>query len=161
MNRSELLQTIQREHSAFEALLASLSETQLCTPALEGQRSPKDVLAHIAGWELLCAGWLEEVIHGQTPHPVENDDQENERLFQENRDRSLHEVQEDAARAYQYLLQQVQDLSQALSEEELNAADRFSWIQGHSLVEIIAGSSSDHYREHAEQIRRWLETTHV
>jgi hypothetical protein len=51
MNRSELLQTIQREHSTFEALLTSLSETQLCTPALEGQRSPKDVLAYIAGLE--------------------------------------------------------------------------------------------------------------
>jgi hypothetical protein len=58
MNRTTLLDTIQKEHARFEAIVAPLNEEQLCSPTLEGQWSVKDIMAHIAVWERLCAGWL-------------------------------------------------------------------------------------------------------
>ena len=50
MNKTDVLKTIQSAHTTLEELLAPLSETQFCTATLEGQRSIKDILAHIAAW---------------------------------------------------------------------------------------------------------------
>lgn len=160
MNKTDVLNTIQSAHASLEDLLTPLSESQLCTPTLEGQRSIKDILAHIAAWERLCAGWIEAFLHSETPDmPDEDDDTINERIFQENRDRPLHEVQEDFQAAYQQFLGQVQALFQILPEEDLNDPNRFSSLKGHSLLALIAGNSYDHYHEHAEQVRSWIHTT--
>ena len=160
MNKTDVLNTIQSAHASLEELLASLSESQLCIPTLEGQRSIKDILAHIAAWERLCAGWIEAFLHGEAPDmPDEDDDTINERIFQENRTRPLHEVQEDFQVTYQQFLGQVQALFQILTEEDLNDPNRFSSLEGRSLLALVAGNSYDHYHEHAEQVRSWLHTT--
>ena len=157
MNKTDVLKTIQSAHTTLEELLAPLSETQFCTATLEGQRSIKDILAHIAAWERLCADSIAELVHGELPSlPEEDDDTINEQILLENRDRSLHEVQGDFRDAYQHLLRQVGVLFQTLSEEDLNDPRRFPWLEGHSLLAFIAGNSYDHYGEHAEQIRAWL-----
>ena len=160
MNKTDVLNTIQSAHANLEELLAPLNESQLCTPTLEGQRSIKDILVHLGAWERLCAGWIEALLCSETPDmPGEDEDTINERIFQENRNRPLHEVQEDFHAAYQQFLRQVQALFQILPEEDLNDPNRFSWLEGHSLLALIAGNSYDHYQEHAEQVRFWLHTT--
>jgi hypothetical protein len=160
MNKTDVLNTIQSAHASLEELLAPLSESQLCTPTLEGQRSIKDILAHIADCERLCAGWIEVLLRNETPDtPDEDEDTLNERIFQENRNRPLHEVQEDFQAAYQQFLRQVRALFQILPEEDLNDPTRFSWLEGRPLLALIAGNSYDHYQEHAEQVRSWLHTT--
>ncbi len=160
MNKTDVLNTIQSAHANLEELLAPLSESQLCTPTLEGQRSIKDILAHLAAWERLCAGWIEAFLRSETPDmPDEDDDTINGRIFQENRNRPLHEVQEDFHAAYQQFLRQVQALFQILPAEDLSDPNRFSWLEGRSLLALIAGNSYDHYQEHAEQVRSWLHAT--
>ena len=67
MDKSALLNTIQTERTRFEALLAPLSEEQLCSPTLDGGWSIKDIMAHVAEWELICARWLEEFLRGEMP----------------------------------------------------------------------------------------------
>ena len=162
MNKTDVLETIQSAHTSLEELLAPLSERQLCTATLEGQRSIKDILAHIAAWERLCADSIAELVHGELPSlPAEDDDTRNEQILLENRDRSLHEVQGDFRDAYQQLLRQVGVLFQTLPEEDLNDPHRFPWLEGHSLLAFIAGNSYDHYGEHAEQIRTWLHASKV
>ncbi|GAC1381470.1 MAG: hypothetical protein NVS4B7_13090 [Ktedonobacteraceae bacterium] len=162
MDKTTLLNTIQTEYSHFETLIAPLSETQLCTATLAGQWSIKDILAHIAVWEQLCTRWLEEFLSGQTPQPSERlDDESNDRIYLANRDRSLQEVQQLFHHAHQQFLQQVTLLSQTLTEEDLNGSDRFAWTAswpGHSLVAVIADNSYEHYQDHAQQIRHWLDT---
>jgi hypothetical protein len=98
-----------------------------------------------------------------TPQPSERlDDQSNDRIYRENRDRSLVEVQELFHYAHQQFLQQVDLLAQALSEEDLNAPHRFAWAEpwpGYSLVAVIADNSYEHYYDHAQQISRRLATS--
>ena len=160
MNKTDVLNTIQSAHANLEELLTPLSESQLCTPTLEGQRSIKDILAHLGAWERLCVGWIEALLSSETPDmPDEDENTINARIFQENRNRPLHEVQEDFHAAYQQFLRQVQALFQILPEEDLNDPNRFSWLEGRSLLALIAGNSYDHYQEHTEQIRAWLRAT--
>jgi hypothetical protein len=160
MDKAQTLKTIRMEHANLESLVAPLSESQLGSATLEGQRSIKDILAHIAAWERLCARWIEDLLQGK-PSPLsesdreENDDVLNERLYLENRDRPLREVQEDFHQTYQTFLKQVQAAFQALSDEDLNDPHRFPELAGHSLSALIASNSYSHYREHAEQLQRW------
>ena len=45
-------------------------------------------------------------------------------------------------------------------EEDLNAPHRFAWTEtwpGYSLIAVIADNSYEHYHDHAQQIRRWLD----
>jgi hypothetical protein len=130
-----LLNTIQTERTNFESLIAPLSEAQLCTATLEGQWSIKDILAHIAAWERICTGWLEEFVRGETPHPeyLFNEPQ-NERIYQQYRDLSLEEVQGMFHHAYQQFLQQVTVLTQAFTTEDLNAPHRFAWTEHAWLI---------------------------
>jgi hypothetical protein len=159
MDKTTLLNTIQAEYAQFESLITPLSEAQLCTSPFEGEWSIKDIMAHIAVWEQLCTRWLEEVVHGVTPQPSERIDSEsNERIYRENRDRSLAEVQELFHHAHQQLLHQVNLLVQTFSEEDLNTPHRFAWTKawpGSSLIAVIADNSYEHYYDHAQQIHRW------
>ena len=163
MDKATLLDTIQIEYARFESLIAPLSETQLCDASLEGQWSVKDVMAHIAIWEQICARWLAEFLRGETPRPSERLDQHsNERIYLENRDRSLPEVRELFHSAHQQFLHEVNLLTQALSEEDLNASHRYAWTEswpGYSLISAIADNSYEHYQDHAQQIRRWLDAS--
>ncbi len=157
MDKTALLNTIQTEYAQFESLIAPLSETQLCTAPFEGEWSIKDIMAHIAVWEQLCTRWLEEFLRGVTPQPSERLDQgSNDRIYRENRDRSLAEVRELFHHAHQQFLHQVNLLAQTLSEEELNASHRFAWTESwpdSSLIAVIADNSYEHYHDHAQQIR--------
>ena len=102
-------------------------------------------MAHIAVWEQLCTRWLEEFLRRVTPQPSERlDEESNDRIYLENRDRSLAEVQELFHRARQQFLHQMNLLAQTLSEEDSNAPHRFAWTEAwpaSSLIAVIAHNS--------------------
>jgi hypothetical protein len=162
MDKTTLLNTIQGEYAHLESLITPLSEAQLCTAPLEEEWSIKDIMAHIAVWEQICARWLAECVRGVTPQPSERIKVGvNDRIYRENRDRSLAEVQELFRHAHQQFLQQVHLLTQTLSKEEVNTSHRFAWTEhwpGSSLLAVIADNSYEHYHDHAQHIQRLLDT---
>ena len=163
MEKTTLLENIQREHDQLVALLMPLSEDLLCTATLDGNWSIMDLIAHVSAWEQLCIGWIEMYLRGETPDPFSQmnaNSGANERIFRENQHRPLQEVQENFARIYQMFLGQVQDLTQTISVEDLNRPQawlhQLTHLYGQSLVGLIADNFYDHYRDHAQQIRTWL-----
>ena len=160
MDKTTLLDTIQSERAHFEAIIAPLNETQLCSPTLDGDWSVKDIMAHIAEWELICARWLAEFARGETPDPAERLDMEsNNRIYQQYRECALSEVEQLFDDAHQEFLRQVNQVAEAFIEDDLNAAHRNAWTEswpGFSVVAAIADNSYEHYQNHGEQIQRWL-----
>lgn len=165
MDKTTLLNTIQTEYERFGSLIAPLSEAQLCTTPLKEEWSIKDIMVHVAVWEQICARWLAEFLQGVMPEPSErNDNTSNERIYRENRDRSLAEVLELCRDAHQEFLHQMNLLAQTLSEEDLNGSQRFAWTQhwpGYSLIAVIADNSYEHYQDHAQQIRSRLDASTI
>jgi hypothetical protein len=53
-NKEELLIDIHKEWAKLENFLASLTPEQMTQPGAIGDWSPKDVLAHLAGWQQMC-----------------------------------------------------------------------------------------------------------
>jgi hypothetical protein len=158
MNKAELLAMIQSDRAQLDGLLATLSVEQMCQATLEHDWSVKDVLAHIAAWERRCVGWIQAGLHGEKPdipeavYTQEDVDKLNEKTFQDNRNRSLDDVQSEYRHSYQQILAQVH----ALSEDDITNPRRFSWTNGRTLVPYIAANTYEHYQEHIEQIRGWL-----
>jgi hypothetical protein len=158
MNKTELLQAIQTGRAELDALLAQLNDEQMSDPALDGGRSVKDVLAHIAVWERRCARWFETTLDGGIPQRPEPGvtwgqiDELNEYDFLRTRDSLLQEVLVDERRFYQQLL----DLVKSLPEEDFGENHRFSWWEGEPIGAVIASNSYEHYQEHIEQIEAWL-----
>jgi hypothetical protein len=156
--KDELLEAIQTERNHFEALIAPLSDEQMCQPALGGQRSVKDILAHITAWEQRCIGWIEAGLRGETParpepgYAWEDIDLLNEHTYLEHQHRPLQDVLADSHRSYQQLLEQVR----TLSEEDLVDPERFPWTEGELLAWYIGANSFEHYHEHGDEIYAWL-----
>lgn len=92
----------------------------------------KDYLANIVVWKELQTEKLAAVQRGETPH-VWRDPQVAHQInsdgFLRFRNRSFQEVQDEAERAFQAFIAQVE----RLSEEELNDPNHFAWLEGEPL----------------------------
>lgn len=153
-SKEDLLGQIATERAALDALVGRLTPAQMQEAVFEGDRSVKDILAHIIGWEQRMIGWVRESYDGKTPdRPApgqawEDLDELNQAIFEEHRDRPLAVVLTESASSYQDAL----ECAQEMSEAELFDGDRFAWRVGHPMWPMIAGNTSWHYREHRQQI---------
>jgi len=121
-------------------------------PVFDGGWSVKDTLAHIAAWEQLMVGWVEQSLRGEVPQrPVTGDDwvdQLNARLYAESVEKSLAEVQEDFAASYRQTLA----LVERVDEDDLFDPERFRWRDGSPLWQMVAANTNWHYQDHREAI---------
>jgi hypothetical protein len=152
VTRDALLAAIRRDRATLDALIASVPRERLIEPSLDGDRSAKDVLAHISAWEKICMA----LIKNKTPiDPPEqgatrpSTDVINERIYEGSRGQPLDEVEAEARRSYADMLA----LVEGLSDEALAAPQG---ADGPPVEQLISGNSDHHYREHIAQIERWL-----
>jgi len=152
--KAALLGKLQAGYNTFEALLANLNENQMTTPGVNGVWSIKDNLAHLSAWHGRQLDMLEGVRRGEEPAsrftPGLSEDEINERIYQEHKDRPLPEVLTAFHSSYQQLIAAVQ----AMTDEELNKP--ISWLNDRPIWLWVAGNTYDHYEEHAGFIRNWL-----
>jgi hypothetical protein len=153
--KDELLSRIQTGYAQFEALLAPLSDAQMTIPEVNGPWSVKDNLAHLTVWQDYVRSHLEGILTNQRPPEflpgLSTEDEQNEQIYQENKDRPLAEVQAAFRASYQRVLAAVQ----ALSEQALNAPSPWS-TTGNPIWPSVVGNTYGHYEEHGGIIQRWL-----
>ncbi len=164
MRKAELLDNTSRERDAMEALLTSLDETTLETPGVYDELSVKDVIARLAAWASMQAGWLETALRGEEVkrfapgfliEPGRGEevmDRLNSHMFAESRQRGATEVLAGFREAHDRLVAVVS----AMSEDDLIDPDRFDWWRGEPVWTSIAGNSYEHYAEHRALIEDWL-----
>ncbi len=164
MEKQEILQVMQTEFTALDALVRDLDPALLSTPGVYDQLAIKDVLAHLAAWARLEAGWLEASARGApvvrfTPQfPLGSGPDEtvmdalNAAIFAANRGRPAAAILADWRAAHAALVAAVTPLSEAT----LNDPQAFAWWPGEPVWTSIAGNSSDHYQEHRALIEAWL-----
>src|SRR5579863_3276339 len=109
MDKSQVLENMEAGRAEFDALLAQLSDEQMLDATLDGRRSAKDILSHIAVWERRCARWLEISLRGEVPERPEPGvtweqmDDLNERDFLNARNATLQGARDYYRQSYQYL----------------------------------------------------------
>ena len=150
MNKRELLDSIRTERARLEELVARFDDDAMLRPVLDGGRSVKDLLAHIAAWEGYCAGWLEAVARGVTPDrpEVRDVDATNARDAAAAKAASVGDVRARSQAAHAAMLASIEGLSDAdLADEK-----RFGW----PTWQMASSNSDEHDREHIDEIERYL-----
>ena len=159
MTKGELLAAIRRERALLDAAVLRAGEARMTEPSLEGGRSVKDVLAHVSAWEKICMALVRNNQPIQPPPPDEtgsSTDVINEKIYEGSRDRPAADVVTEAARSYGELVAMIE----ALSDEAVAAVlggGQHGAEGSPTIAELISENSDAHYREHSEQINRWLD----
>jgi hypothetical protein len=153
MSKAELLDLVETEHAAWEAVLSELDESDMTVQGVVGVWSVKDILAHIAWFEREMVGMLRaHALVGSDLWQL-SADQRNAVIFEEVRHRPLERVLAEAEEVFQ----QLQDALQTLTEEDLVNPGRFPGMPVEwQPWKVIAGNTYEHYRHHGQDVRAWL-----
>lgn len=160
--KAELLERIRAERARLEAAVAGLTSAQMTAPMLHDGWSVKDALAHVAWWEghtnrRIERGRGQEL--PQTPAAALEDglpsddtwlNRLNARVFEHNRPRQLSDVIDEFHRSFEQVVATIE----ALDERDLFERSALSVAIGRPVLELIAGDTFEHYREHAEEIEQ-------
>jgi uncharacterized protein (TIGR03083 family) len=148
-----LLRAVEDGRARLDALVARVPAARLAEPALHDGWSVKDVLAHVSYWEEQVAAHLDAAARGEPGPPGDEDfDAVNRRVREARRALPLETVRQDAARAYRGVLARLR----ALDGAALDAPAPGAAAGAPTLRELVAGSTSDHYAEHADTLEAWL-----
>jgi hypothetical protein len=155
--KSELLARMQAEYERFEALLSTLSGQQMTATGANSPWSVKDTIAHLTVWQGYLLDQLQGVANGKQPAAfmpeLPTEDEINEHFYHVNKDRPLAALRAD----FQNLFARVLESVQAMSEETLKAP--FPWHWNDRLVWVLtAHNTYEHFWEHGDNIRRWLDS---
>ena len=151
MDPEALVDELTRERDAFFEALASVSEESMTTPGLVGEWSGRDLIAHVGYW----VGHATDVIHlFETGRIAEDDlggqtvDEVNATVARIARDTPLATVRKREEASVDALVARLRTIDPALLPEPLP--------DGATLAQGIREDASDHYREHAEELRAAL-----
>jgi hypothetical protein len=156
------LSTLREEFDRWESLLASLSEAQITAPEFAENWSIKDVVAHLRAWQQRSLARLEAALHNREPvypaWPEQFDPEEegqphdlNTWLYEQDRDKSWADVRQGWRAGFLRLL----ELANAIPEDGLRDKDKYPWLEGYALIDVLQGSL-EHHREHAEYLEPML-----
>jgi len=154
MDKTSFLDSLKTERAHWDALLAQVGEARMTMPGVEGEWAVKDIIAHVSWFEREMVDVLRA--HALVGSELWNlpQDQRNAAVFEQNRDRALHDVLGESQRVFPQLL----ELVEALSDEELNDPGRFAGMPDDWLPwRIISGNTYRHYADHGASIRAWLD----
>jgi hypothetical protein len=152
MDKATLLDDIRATHAPIESAAAALDDAALLglAPGLDGW-TRKDVLAHVAWWNLHSADIVAGVRSGVDPYPGGDEpwdpDAWNARILADNRDRAPDDVRRGEAASFARLVVAVE----AATDEELFGEDPHPWLDG-TLAETIAEDSTLHYPDHVPHL---------
>lgn len=158
MTKESLLPTMRSAREEWEALLSEVGADRMTLPGVEGDWSVKDIVAHVTYYERWLVGYLQSARRNEAPNPTPETagfsmDQRNAWIYDRIRNQSLQEVIADASEVFSQLLGAVE----VLSEQELTDPKLFPWTEGEPLWHAIPGDSYDHYQDHEDNFRAWLD----
>jgi len=149
---ARLIGDLEAARSDLFGLLSSVAAADMTTPGLIGEWSARDLIAHVGYW----AGNAVEVIHaveegradevGEGKPPT---DEVNETVARVARQTDLATVRKREAASVDVLLERLRRMEPVLLSVRLP--------DGATLEEGVREDGPDHYREHADELRRVLE----
>lgn len=159
MDKTELLDALEDGRQELVEMLEDLPDEVMLKPGVCGEWSIKDILAHLTQWEgqtvtlLFQAGQSDR--KPTTAHfGKETVDEVNQRWYETGKDRPLERVWDDWVGVRKQMIRRVT----AFSERDLNDPQRYPWLKGEPLWQLIANNTFEHDDEHADGIREFLES---
>jgi hypothetical protein len=136
---------------AFQAALSDVDPQLLTAPGLAGEWSAREVIAHLGYWAGHAAEALHHAAQGRTQEFGEDEldvDERNAVVARVAVSTELATVRQREQAAFDALLTAIQRADPAWLDERV--------AYGDSLEQVIRDDGSDHYREHALDLRAWF-----
>jgi hypothetical protein len=155
MDKVEFLNQLLESHSSWKALLGQVPECAMELPGVCGKWSVKDVIAHVTWFEREMVGMLQaRALVGLDLWNLPGDDR-NEAIYQQNSQRTLEDIRSEAAEVLPLLVAGMD----GLADQDLLSPEGFrgmppEWIPW----QVIASNTFEHYDNHSQDIRKWLES---
>jgi uncharacterized damage-inducible protein DinB len=164
--KDRFLAQVRSDRAAWDALVASIPDERLSEPGAVGHWSVKDTIAHISVYERWTIEWLEPALSGNPPtwdYPDDEDsrslDDRNARFFEQNRDRSLEDIQSEAADIHARLLSALEQIPADAFEKDIRdfAPEVGAYYDaGTTVAAAIDANAAEHYRDHTDDVRGWI-----
>ena len=158
MDKTELLEALEDGRQEMVEMLEDLADEVMVKHGVSGSWSIKDILAHMTQWEgqtvtLLFQASQSDRKPTTTHFGKETVDEINQRWYEASRERALDLIWQDWIGVRKQMIRRVADFS----DKDLNDAQRYPWLSGTPLWQVIADNTFDHEDEHADAIRERLE----
>ena len=153
MKLTDVLSATEEMWTEWSATLAIVAAERMTEQGACGVWSVKDLMAHIAWYEREMVDLMETRVLKGSPWWMKPLDERNALIYEQNRDRTFMDVQDDANRTHLQLMQALTKLDdEAMINPKTYADMPDEWVPW----QIIAGNTFWHYRDHAADIRKWL-----
>ena len=151
--KSDLVEIVTSARREWEALLAEVQPAEMELPALAGEWSLKDLVAHIAWFENQMVGMLtERALVGSDLWNLSQDER-NQVVYLQNKDHPLDEVLSEARAIHARLM----TLIEGLQDAELHDPTHFRYMPPDwQPWRIIADNTYLHYQDHSRDLQAWL-----
>jgi hypothetical protein len=162
-SKSELLERMRAGREEWDALIAQIPDSARSEPALAGEWSVKDLIAHVAAIENWTAAQIRAANEGRALTDSElysveemlddpegwDLDRENAAIYARYKETPLSEVMTFSSQAFADLIAAVE----AVSDQDLGRTGTQAWTEDSTLLEIIPGQCYAHYEQHADELR--------
>lgn len=162
-DKQQMLETVKKEFEDWEALFAGLSEADIVARQLPADLSIKDAMAHLMIWQQRTIARLEAGLLNTKPQfpqwpdkfdPDSEDDVEeiNAWIHETYAEQPWSAIYRDWKAGYLRFM----ELGEAIPEKDLVATDKYQWIKGYSLLQIMQFSYEHHHIDHLEPLQAWM-----
>lgn len=158
VTRDEFLEQVKKVHADLVKLIDAFPETKRETPIV-GDRSLKDVLAHITDWEDYALLRLRSAAAGD-PIPArvvdsEDVDRINEEVYQAHHLEDWHGVRYEFDRTFQEICAEAANLPNEGLTDPANGL-KLIGLEGVPPMELLYNNTTGHYFEHWDDLQRAL-----
>ncbi len=166
MTRDDVLAQIQQNHSQFNALLDQIIPKGSARNPIHNHWTIKDILAHLAAWERLEAGWMQTLIRSERPYlyapGFEQDENDFNKRCETYHRYNAHIFEINKNKPFKQVLSVFRDTQQAMLNAVANLPDRAFTDPGYLFWLALEAPraawipvpvcSHEHYADHG----RWL-----
>ena len=154
-SKADLLRELAAARAAFDEALAAAGEARLTEAGAMGEWSAKDVVAHVTWAVRETVGMLEAQAAVGSPLWRKSQEERNQAVYRQNRERPLEHVLTESRNAHAALVEHIEEAA----EHDLLQADWYAALgEGWTPARVIRANATDHYRHHSEDLRRWLDS---
>jgi len=152
-SKTAILAIHRREYDAFNEVLDRVAEDRRNEPGVCGRWSVREILAHMAFWNLYPLMELEYALGGRIANFELDDDTINDRNVEARLGFDF-----DMLRAeFDVTFQAVMSALEALPEEEFGPDSPLEGVLGETIDGTFANNTYAHYALHRLQIESWLD----
>jgi hypothetical protein len=155
MSKNESILTyLEKELTEWESLLSNLNEYHLLQEPVYGTWTVKDVLAHLYEWQRVSISRLKAGIQNsipefpdwfiRDPESEKERDELNRLIYNKWENKSWNDVYGSWKNGFKELI----ELSKKINSDDLNDKEKFKWLDGYSLNDVLEHSYIHHHEDH-------------